>query len=413
MNKKYIYFLLLILLIACNKKPEYLIDEYKSIEYCEIKPILEKSCLRCHSEDGFAPFSFYSTDYFRKKKSTVLKVIEEGIMPPWKPDNEYSKFKNQYGLSKDELSKLYTWIYYGAIDSEKCNFSDINENSILKNEKKGECVQFSNGYLVPENKDHYMCFTVLNPFKEDVYLSSIDLIPGNNRIIHHISAFWGKLPEEKNEELNKQRLLTYDCDEEIDENSKLVSNWTMGTFATKYENGRGFFFPKNSYLSIQVHFTDGSKGFVDSSYVCFNKAEYPITEEVFYFFKNKFDISFEPNEVKFDTLVVDVENDIEMLSIWPHTHRIAVSLECYAYTPSKEKINLIRIPKWDYFWHSSYEFIDPIFLPKGSKIYMAVKFDNTSKNKMNPHVPPKKVIYGRSSKDEMLTLAYSYVLHKK
>lgn len=409
MNRTHLYLILIIFISACKKKHELLNDDYKSIEYCEVKEILEKSCLKCHSDNGFAPFSFYSTGYFKNKKSTILQVLENGIMPPWKPDIEYSQFKNQYGLSKDELSKLYTWVYYDANDSKKCDFTSINNQIILNNEKKGDCFQFSNGYIVPENNDHYKCFNIVNPYKEDVYLSSIDLIPGNNRIIHHISAFWGKLPEG----LDEEKLQYYDCDQEIDENSKLVSNWSMGSFSTKYEDGRGFFFPKNSYLSIQVHFTDGSKGFVDSSYVCFNKADYPINEEVYYSFENKFDISFEPNEIKFDTLVVEVEQDISMLSIWPHTHRIAVFVECYAYTPLMKKINLVRIPKWDYFWHSSYEFIEPVNLPKGSKIYMVVKFDNTTNNKLNPFSPPRKIIYGRGSKDEMLTLAYSYVLAKK
>ena len=102
-----------------------------------------------------------------------------------------------------------------------------------------------------------------------------------------------------------------------------------------------------------------------------------------------------------------------MLSIWPHTHRIAVFVKCYAITSKKRRIPLIKVPRWDYFWHSSYEFIEPLNIPKGSKILMVVKFDNTSSNEMNPNSPPRQVFYGRSSKDEMLTLAYTYVKVRK
>lgn len=393
-------------LISCERKSDLLKDEYKTIDYVDIQPLLKKSCLKCHSSEGFAPFSFEQVNFFQKKKSTLLEVLDRGIMPPWKPDNHYSKFKNQYGLNKEEISMLYSWIYFGASHNSGQSLPKLPAHKILQNKKNGYCLQFSNQYIVPDNNDHYSCFTVPNPFGSDVYLSSIDLIPGDNRIVHHISAFM-QIHEDANrkEHLNKD----FNCDGEINEESKMVANWTMGSFSSPYKNGRGFMLPKNASLYVQVHFTDGSKGLIDNSMICFQKMSDTLTEEVYYGFKNNFDISFEPNQKKNDTLVIDVIEDIRMLTIWPHTHQLAVSVECFATTPDQQLIKLIRIPKWDYFWHSSYEFIEDIFIPKGSKIFMAVNFDNTTSNKNNPHFPPQKVIYGRSSKDEMLTLAYSYV----
>jgi len=395
----------ILFLCSCSQRSKLLNDTYRNIDFCEVKQILEKSCLKCHSQQGLAPFPFTNSERFKRKKSILLYVLRNEIMPPWKPDPSYQKFKHQYNLDKDELEKLYTWIYYGANDKGSCEFPVLKEG-VLKYEMTGECIQFSNKCKVLENDDHYRCFTVINPFKEDVYLSSIDLIPGNNRIVHHMSAFFGTV-DQPGYNINT------DCGEVFNKNSKLVSNWTMGTIPLKLKQGQGFFFPKNAYLFVQVHFSAGSMNLIDSSYICLNKANYAITQEVFYNDKNKFDISFEPNTIKRDTVVIDVDKDIQMLTIWPHTHRLAQEVECYAELPDKTRMKLIRIPRWDYFWHSSYEFIEPKYIPKGSKLYMAVKFDNTSDNKMNPYSPPRKITWGSSSKDEMLTLAYTYTVAKK
>lgn len=200
------------------------------------------------------------------------------------------------------------------------------------------------------------------------------------------------------------------CDNSIDDKSVIVSNWTKGSHPIHLGKGYGFLLPKNAYLAIQIHYSGGFEGVFDTSKVCFKVTKDSIVHEVFFDFKNKFDIHFEPNEVKYDTLVLDVPRAINMQTIWPHTHNIAKNVLCFAKTPTNEIIPLVRIPNWDYLWQSSYEFVKPISIPAHSKIYMICLYDNTENNKRNPNHPPQKVIYGRKAQDEMLVLMYSYFL---
>jgi hypothetical protein len=376
-------------------------EEFNELDYCDVKNLLSKSCFVCHSEQGLAPFAFNSLDMFRIKKSTILHVLENGIMPPWKPDPAYQEFKHQYYLTDKELSMLYTWIYHGAKEGFDCKF-EVPDVNILSYQKEGVCFQFTKGYKVPENYDHYSYFRVPNPFSEDVYLSYVDLIPCDG-IAHHMSAF---VIKEDSHTLYNSNLEW----EQINSLSKMVSNWTMGSLPHRLKPGQAFFFPKSSQLLIQVHFTDGSKGLVDSSFVCFKKAELPVTQEVFYFYKDKMDIFFEPGVIKLDSVTVDITEDIQMLAIWPHTHRIATEVKCYAVLPDNTIMPLIKIPKWDYFWQNLYEFVEPKRIPKGSQIRMVVNFDNTNNNAMNPYQPPQRIEHGLRSKDEMLVIAYTYVL---
>ena len=102
---------LLFLFSKCNEKKTLLNNDFSNIDYCDIIPILEKSCIKCHNSKAIAPFSFEDPNMFKRKKTTIMQVLDEGIMPPWKPDPSYSKFKHEYFLTEIEKTKLYTWIH--------------------------------------------------------------------------------------------------------------------------------------------------------------------------------------------------------------------------------------------------------------------------------------------------------------
>lgn len=408
---KYIIFLIVvltsvILFSKCSRRSKLVNIKYQDIDFCEIKGILEKSCLKCHSESGYAPFSFNSLSVFKKKKKTLLYVLENEIMPPWKPDPQYQQYKHQYNLTEEEREKLSTWIFYGCQSKGICEFPVLKGDSLITHKMEGECIQFTAKYKVPENNDHYKCFTIKNPFGQDVYLSSVDVIPSNNKIAHHISVFIDTIDK-------CNSVVNYDCDNVIANNPIVLMYWTMIGEPLRLTEGQGFLLPKNNCLYIQVHYRDGTKNMVDSSYICLKKVNYPVIEEVFYTRKHRTDLLFEPETIKIDTLISDVEKDIKMHTVSIHTHRLAVAAESFALLPDKTKLNLLRIPKWNYYWERGYEFIEPKYIPKGAKLYLIIKYDNTSNNKMNPFSPPQRVAYGRKSKEEMCVLVYSYSNGKK
>ncbi len=65
---------------------------------------------------------------------------------------------------------------------------------------------------------------------------------------------------------------------------------------------------------------------------------------------------------------------------------------------------LIRIPDWDPNWQAVYHYRHPVFLPKGTVISMRYHYDNSSANPRNPNSPPRRVLGGNQSTDEMAHL---------
>ncbi|HUP34164.1 MAG TPA: hypothetical protein VNC82_01840 [Candidatus Limnocylindria bacterium] len=61
----------------------------------------------------------------------------------------------------------------------------------------------------------------------------------------------------------------------------------------------------------------------------------------------------------------------------------------------------IYIDAWDFHWQGSYTFRTPVPLPGGSRIDVEAVYDNSSRNRRNPTVPPRDVGWGQGTADEM------------
>jgi tetratricopeptide (TPR) repeat protein len=93
--------------------------------------------------------------------------------------------------------------------------------------------------------------------------------------------------------------------------------------------------------------------------------------------------------------------DVNVLAVYPHAHYLGKLMEGYATLPDGTRKWLIRIPDWDLNWQGVFRFKQPVFLPRGSVVSMRYHYDNSSGNVRNPSNPPRRVIGGNESINEM------------
>jgi hypothetical protein len=62
---------------------------------------------------------------------------------------------------------------------------------------------------------------------------------------------------------------------------------------------------------------------------------------------------------------------------------------------------LLSIPDWDFNWQGDYRYSHPVHLPAGASLRMRFVYDNSAENPRNPNQPPREVLYGPQSSDEM------------
>ena len=105
---------------------------------------------------------------------------------------------------------------------------------------------------------------------------------------------------------------------------------------------------------------------------------------------------------------------LSVFSLTPHAHVYGKSFKAYSYRPGfTDTIPLIDIPKWDFYWQSTYTLQKPIKLTTNRRCRAEVWYDNTTTNPHNPNNPPVDVWWGEKTTDEMLYLFATVALWKQ
>jgi hypothetical protein len=101
--------------------------------------------------------------------------------------------------------------------------------------------------------------------------------------------------------------------------------------------------------------------------------------------------------------------DVDVIGINPHAHYICKDMLGYAVLPNGTRRTLLHIPDWNFNWQQQYLYPTPVRLPAGTDLAMEFTYDNSDDNPRNPSHPPRRVVWGPSSTDEMAGLHIAVV----
>jgi hypothetical protein len=113
-----------------------------------------------------------------------------------------------------------------------------------------------------------------------------------------------------------------------------------------------------------------------------------------------------------DSLTLPV--DAQAFGVFVHAHYVAKQTKATATLPDGSVQPLIWIQDWDFNWQDVYTYKALVTLPKGTRIDVRVTYDNSDKNPANPNSPPKTVMWGEQTFDEMASVSIPIVtVHKE
>src|ERR1700730_8770717 len=84
----------------------------------DVAPILQKNCQTCHRVGEAAPFPLLTYQEVRPWASSIKRVVQQKIMPPWFADPTYGHFSNDRSLTAKEISTLVAWANAGAPEGD-------------------------------------------------------------------------------------------------------------------------------------------------------------------------------------------------------------------------------------------------------------------------------------------------------
>jgi Tfp pilus assembly protein PilF len=93
--------------------------------------------------------------------------------------------------------------------------------------------------------------------------------------------------------------------------------------------------------------------------------------------------------------------DADLFAIQPHAHNLGREMHAEVTFPDGTARPLLTIRNWDFRWQDVYRFTTPLRLPKGSRLAMRFVYDNSADNPRNPFQPPRRIVWGQNTSDEM------------
>jgi mono/diheme cytochrome c family protein len=386
----------------------------------DVAPILFKHCASCHRPGEVAPFPLLSFPDAAKRAKHLVEVVTERRMPPWLPEPGRHKFLDERRLSDAEIATLERWAESGAKEGDPKDlpappkFTDgwqLGPPDVV--------VKMPKPFIVPaDGPDVYQGFVVPVPTDKTRYLNGFEFRPGNRKLVHHAIVLMdtsGKLREVAEKE-NGPGFRLKDARGELlplKVTGASIGEWNPGRTPRLLPDGISRPFKPGTDLILLVHYHPSGKPEPDQSTVGLFFTDKPGGK-----FLAHFPVRVGPDVGNTDLLKIPagtkdhkvavsrvLPGDGSIYTLTPHSHYLLKEFKLTATPPGGETATLLEVKRWDFNQQERYVFAEPPKFPKGTRIDLVGRFDNSADNPLNPSNPPKSVRWGESTTDEMFGVA--------
>lgn len=358
-----------------------------------IAPIFNANCVYCHREGQIGPFTLTSYEDAVGWAEMIREVVQEQRMPPWHADPKFGHFSNDARLSDKDKELINQWVDNGAPQGDPKDMPPAATFAAgWKMPKPDEVIYMADeGFDVPASGTvEYQRFVVDPGWKEDKWIRSMECVPGNPAVVHHIIVYLvppGVTPS--------------------GQAGRLRTNW-LGAFAPGLrpqvlEEGLARYVQAGSKLLFEMHYTPNGVAQKDRSFAGFKftdastvKKEVAVQNAGNFTFK----IPAGDSNYQVESEFIFRQNTM-LLTVSPHMHVRGKDFRYDLIYPDGKTETVLWVPRYDFGWQTTYQLTEPKLLPKGTKMHCVAHFDNSEDNLANPD-PSKDVAWGEQTWEEMM-----------
>jgi hypothetical protein len=389
----------------------------------EVAPILNASCVVCHREGDIGPFTLTSFDDARRRAKMIAEVCDAKVMPPWQARPGYGSFRAERVLSKRERAVLRAWADAGAPLGDEAELLSTPQTSETR-WRLGEpdlVVEMPVDYEVPaDGVDIYRNFVVPSELLEDRTVVAVDFRPGDPSVVHHCLAYLDhdgqarKIDEATPEPGFSLFGNRADYDGSLGRaqfaDSGSIAGWAPGNQPYRFPPGVGWVLPGGVDFVLEIHYHLTGKATTDRSALAFYFADEPVERYAETLVMGTERIDIPAGEETYGRYVwMELPAGIDVIDVTPHMHNLGREVEAFASLPNGEQRDLIHVPDWDFRWQDTYTYREPVHLPAGTRIEALFRYDNSAGNPFNPSSPPRRVLEGWQTTDEMCLFYFTIV----
>lgn len=422
--------------------------------YGDIQRIVYNNCTSCHRQGQSAPFALVTYEDVLKHANMIKHVTQTGYMPPWKADTSYRHFTDERVMPHEEIKALAEWIEKGALKGDERNSVVLPVINTLSNLGKPDItLRAPEIFTVPGiNEDTVVYFVMHYTLPSDTNVKAFDFVPGNPLAVHHSNTWVFPEPEEYDRiykepepEIIPAPVAMYwepPTPEQMFIRYAYVAppatefsypdffpkvpplyydGWVPGASARTWPDGFGFKLPRRGVVIMQLHYGPTPVALTDQSSVNLFFTNEPVTRIIESYNIGTGGGIAEPepplwlpaDSVRTFYIKTEVAIDQSYIALNPHMHYLGKEMKAWVNTPAGDTIPLVWIKKWDFRWQEFYKPIRPIHIPAGSVLTVRATYDNTAANPENRFTPPKNIMSGANSTDEMMSLIVMSVRYRK
>jgi len=377
----------------------------------DLAPIIYSHCAPCHHPGGTGPFPLISYDDVVKHAAQIVTVTQSRYMPPWPPEKGYGSFAGDRSLTPEQVGLFAKWLEQGKARGVE---SDLPAAPRFSSEwQMGPpdlILRMAAPFRVPASGgDVFRNFVIPSGVSEVHYVRGFELRISNPRVVHHGNVVLDRTHSLRSRDGKDGQpgfagmdVITEAAADNFEPDSHFLF-WKPASVIRPEPEDMAWRLDPDTDLIVNLHLQPtGKEELLQAEIGIYFAANPPTRLPMLVQLEHDGALHIRPGTKDFevtDELTLPV--DAQLLSIYPHAHYLGKLLEAWATLPNGTRIWLIRITDWDINWQATYDYAQPIDLPKGTKLSMRIRYDNTAENPRNPNHPPKLVVAGNRSQDEM------------
>jgi Tfp pilus assembly protein PilF/mono/diheme cytochrome c family protein len=377
----------------------------------DIAPIVFENCSVCHRPGEAAPFPLLTYQDAKSHARQIAALTARRVMPPWLPEPGPHKFGDELRLTDAQIALIQQWVDQGAHEGNSADLPAAPHFVVgWQLGQPDKIVTAEKPFNLPAaGSDLYWNFIFRAPVDKTRWLKAIEIRPGDKRVVHHANILVDRGQSARLQEARPGEgfagMELKIVSETFDPDSHFLF-WKPGTITQPEPDGLALRLDPGTDLVLNIHLQPSGKPesvqpslglyFTDKPATLF-----PLLLQL----ESDTQLDIPPGEKNF--VVTDeftLPLDVDLLGIYPHAHYLGKDLLATAKLPNGTTETLIHIPRWDLNWQAVYRYATPVSLPKGTTISMRYAYDNSEDNPLNPNDPPKRVLAGNRSSDEMAHL---------
>ena len=371
----------------------------------QVAPILQEHCTPCHRPGQPGPFPLQTYSEARKHALDIVEVTARRLMPPCPPEPGAHPFVGERRLGAADQRTLKDWVESGMPEGDPSKSPAPRTwpsgwqlgppDLILKPEAPFE--------VPAEGRDLYRSFVLPTGLSEKRHVTAWELRP-NSRAAHHAFLYVDRSGEARRRDAQDAApgFPGMDTPPGVEAPNGHFASWQPGAAPIRNPPGLGWTLEPGSDLMLQFHLQPVGRiqSFQPEIGLYFTD-QAPTNRPVKLGLVNyDFEIPAGTDSViARDEFLLPA--DVLLLGVLPHTHYLGHRVEAQAVLPDGTVDPLLLILDWDFNWQGAYLYRDPVFLPAGTRLTMAIQFDNSTGNPQNPFSPPRTIRFGPDTTDEM------------